>query len=176
MTNFSLTKHAENRLSERSSLSREEFLGVLDFDKLVLIGLEQSYSSNSYLFFSLKDSDFFVVVIDVKTNEIITILPIEYWLNLNEKGNYKIIKKLTRNKLFEAVYKQDKKHKLRLKKAYVKLADFLPKEKMKCFIEYKNVSKVKSRKLINQIVDNYRETQVAILRDLKNLDWEIQIK
>lgn len=112
MTNFSLTKHAENRLSERSSLSREEFLGVLDFDRLVLIGLEQSYSSNSYLFFSLKDSDFFVVIIDVKTNEIITVLPIEYWLNLNEKGNYKIIKKLTRNKLFEAVYKQDKKHKL----------------------------------------------------------------
>ena len=88
MTNFSLTKHAENRLSERSSLSREEFLGVLDFDRLVLIGLEQSYSSNSYLFFSLKDSDF-VVIIDVKTNEIITVLPIEYWLNLNEKETTK---------------------------------------------------------------------------------------
>ncbi|MDA8898948.1 hypothetical protein N9I89_04255 [Porticoccaceae bacterium] len=112
MTIFSLTRHAENRLSNRSSLSREEFLRVLDFDRLVLIGLEQSYSSNSYLFFSLKDSDFFVVVIDVKTNEIITILPIDFWLNLNEKGNYKITKKLTRNKLFEAVYKQDKKHKL----------------------------------------------------------------
>jgi len=109
-----LTNHAIERLAERSLLKPDELIDLIQSEKLVIVGTEPPFPLNSYLLFSIKDDGFLVVTIDVRTQDVITIQPIQYWENLRKKKNYNISGRVTRTKLFEAVRASNPQHSILL--------------------------------------------------------------
>ncbi len=69
-------RHACDRLAERLSLTAEEVIEIIDNDLCVLIGEED----NRYhkVFYSRPDKQCFVAIHDHETNELVTILPLDY--------------------------------------------------------------------------------------------------
>ena len=111
----SLTSHAIERLRERSAMEPEVILSAIKNNKIALITGEQYSNRVSYLYFSDIDNTFFVLVIDVLTQEVITILPIEYWENLKRKsthGDYRFLngRSISKPILFEAINRMDRNH------------------------------------------------------------------
>jgi hypothetical protein len=64
------------RLNERLSLCAKEVSSLIQENKAIPIGQEKRRIH--YLLFSQPDQECFVAVLDEKTREIITILPIDY--------------------------------------------------------------------------------------------------
>lgn len=76
MAKFS--KHAFERTENRLSLSHKEVATILDSNKTVNIGVEESSRRVHRLFYSEPDAVPFVAVQDEKCGTIVTILPIDY--------------------------------------------------------------------------------------------------
>jgi hypothetical protein len=72
------SKHAFIRAQERITLDAEEVLQIIKLEKYVYIGSEKNNNRDHRLFYSDKDSQCFVIIQDIKTNTIITILPLDY--------------------------------------------------------------------------------------------------
>ena len=72
------TQHSLDRLEERTSLSFYELENIYKAQKTVPLGIEPSSNRQHDLFYSLLDDECYVGVRDVKTHELITILPISY--------------------------------------------------------------------------------------------------
>lgn len=87
-----LTKHAKERLSQRSRMSPKELLGIVDSDKTIIIGKEDKHDRVHKLFWSIQDSMWFVVVQDWSNGDIITLLPpakSQWKISLNTLGTAK---------------------------------------------------------------------------------------
>jgi hypothetical protein len=79
------TEHGAERSDLRLSMHNDQIAKILDNDRIVSLGTEAMTHRASRLFFSDQDDDFFVVIQDMNTGEVVTILPVPYWLNLKVK-------------------------------------------------------------------------------------------
>jgi len=73
---YKLTRHAIQRLSERTGLDISDIEMILMEDKILPLG--DNGKKRHSLFYSMKDDSFYVIVYDMMNNEIITILPLAY--------------------------------------------------------------------------------------------------
>ncbi len=113
MDNFRLTSHALDRLRERSVIGPDIVLSALKNGRIELITVEQYSNRGSYLYFSDIENTFFVLVIDISTQEVVTILPIEYWENLKapeRKSRFLNWGSITKSILFKAIRRVDSGH------------------------------------------------------------------
>lgn len=79
-THFS--RHAFERLAQRTHLSCEEIARILDRGLVVNTGRKPGLNRNHLVFYSVPDDDFFVAIQDELTGTVVTILPLEYQANL----------------------------------------------------------------------------------------------
>jgi hypothetical protein len=77
-----LTHHAKIRLKERTDLSVEDFLTLLDTFRTSSVGYEPNTFRWHRLFYSRPDDEHFVAIQDIATGEVITILSLDYHENL----------------------------------------------------------------------------------------------
>lgn len=86
--NTTFTKHASIRLAERTALSPTEIKNFIHKGLTVPLGAEKK--KVHHLVYSKIDDDYFIVVVDESTAEIITVYPWTYqpnrcWYNLNSE-------------------------------------------------------------------------------------------
>ena len=72
------TQHAFIRAEERITLGIKEISQIIKWEKFVSIGVEKNTNREHRLFYSNPDSQCFVLIQDIKTNTVITILPLDY--------------------------------------------------------------------------------------------------
>lgn len=82
-TKFSV--HARIRADERLSMSEEDVALLLDHGLAVKISEEKNTNRIHLLFYSADDFQCFVAVYDQNTKTVITLLPIDYYEQLNHK-------------------------------------------------------------------------------------------
>lgn len=82
---MTLTNHAKSRLQERSKESESSLNALLEQGKTIKIGSEPSSNRCHHLFWSEIDQLHHVLILDEKTQEAITILPIDYHENISWK-------------------------------------------------------------------------------------------
>ena len=75
-TESTLTNHAFIRCQQRLSLSIREIFTIVDREEYIVVGKDKQREHR--LFWSYKDDDYFILIQDINTNEIITILPYNY--------------------------------------------------------------------------------------------------
>ena len=83
ITHFS--KHALDRLEQRSSLTFYELAKILDCHVFIDIGNEPGFNRQHRLFYSDKDEAFYVAIQDIHTGGVVTVLPPEYHENISWK-------------------------------------------------------------------------------------------
>lgn len=74
------TRHAIAKLRERSCLQPWEVKQYLGEDKMIAVGRDGNRVH--YVFFSHADNQHFAMILDEKTQDVITFLPLDYHLNL----------------------------------------------------------------------------------------------
>jgi len=72
------TQHAFIRAEERITLGIKEISQIIKWEMFVSIGVEKNTNREHRLFYSSPDSQCFVLIQDIKTNTVITILPLDY--------------------------------------------------------------------------------------------------
>lgn len=77
-----LTKHATQRLAERTTLAHDELFGLIHNQLCVIVGIEPFTNRLHKLIYSESDKTHFVAIQDMATGEVITILPLDYHENL----------------------------------------------------------------------------------------------
>ena len=82
---ITLTYHARERLNQRSCETLESLSELIRSEKYLKIGWESGSNREHLLFFSTLDAIWHVLIIDVKTKEIITILPVDFHENVSWK-------------------------------------------------------------------------------------------
>lgn len=78
----SFSSHAALRLRERTSMSPWVLAGMLDSGAVLNLGSKPGINKNHYLFYSKKDDDCFVAVVDNLVGTIVTVWLLEYQKNL----------------------------------------------------------------------------------------------
>lgn len=73
-----LTVHGVRRARARVSLRIREIVDLLEEGKFLPLGIESGTSREHRLFYSAPDGYWFVAVYDVKTREVVTVLPVDY--------------------------------------------------------------------------------------------------
>lgn len=76
------SKHALQRLAERTSFSPESFVDLLEKKIFINVGKVPGFNREHLLFYSPDDDDFFVAVRDNLTGTVVTILPLDFHENL----------------------------------------------------------------------------------------------
>lgn len=79
-THFS--RHAFQRVAQRTGLSCEDVTRILNRGLTVNSGQVPGFNRNHLVFFSVPDKAFFVAIQDALTGTVVTILPLEYQANL----------------------------------------------------------------------------------------------
>jgi len=77
-----LSKHALRRLTERTTITENKLVDILDLGYVYTIGIEPVFEKIHWLFYSINDDTCFVAIRDEFTGEVVTILPIEYHNNI----------------------------------------------------------------------------------------------
>lgn len=73
------TWHATQRLRERSIMQPEELIEIIEKNRFIVVGCEGRKQYRQHLlFYSISDGLYMVVVYDIHSKSVITILPIEY--------------------------------------------------------------------------------------------------
>ena len=75
---LNFTHHAFIRARERMTLDTNQISQIIKWEKFVSIGTEKDSNREHRLFYSRPDSQCFVLIQDIKTQTIITILPLDY--------------------------------------------------------------------------------------------------
>lgn len=76
------SKHAFDRLKQRTALTCNDVISILDLNLMVNLGGIPGFNRRHLLIYSVFDDDFFIVIQDYLTGIIVTILPIEYHENI----------------------------------------------------------------------------------------------
>jgi hypothetical protein len=87
-----MTAHANVRLQERTTLSEQDFLSILDTYRTTSAGYEPQTCRWHRLFYSRPDDKHFVAIQDISNGEVITILPLDFHENLAWKISEKKLK------------------------------------------------------------------------------------
>jgi hypothetical protein len=77
-----LSRHALQRLDERSLLDSVELTRILDCGDFVIVGHEPASNREHRLVYSFKDNSHYVVIQDVHIGKVVTVLPPDYYRNL----------------------------------------------------------------------------------------------
>ena len=77
------TRHAYDRADERSSMTLDEIAELLDSKFSVIINSEKGTNRAHHLYYSVKDNKYFVAVRDEKKLEVVTLLTVLYYEQLN---------------------------------------------------------------------------------------------
>lgn|GEM_PF-5374086 len=134
MDSASLTFHALERLRERSIVEPAVILSSIHDDKVELITVEQYSNRGSYLFYSATENSFLVLVIDMSNQEVVTILPIEYWENLKapgKEGRFLNGQSISKSTLFKAIRRVDNEHE------FIKYPPLFGRDSIYFFIHFK---------------------------------------
>lgn len=83
-----LTEHARQRISERSVTAEGSIVSMLDEGLFVPIGTEAGSSRSHELLYLAGDGHWFVAIRDVRTLELITLLPVDYHENISWKVSF----------------------------------------------------------------------------------------
>ena len=75
---LNFTHHAFIRVKERITLDTNEISLIIKREKFVPIGMEKGSNREHRLFYSQRDSQCFVLIQDIKTQTVVTILPLDY--------------------------------------------------------------------------------------------------
>jgi hypothetical protein len=94
--NISFTNHAFKRVKQRLSLLPDAVIELLNRKLWIDVGTEEGTKRIHCLFFSPYDSACFVSILDVETEQVITILPIKYHDNLAWHVPFEKINKATK--------------------------------------------------------------------------------
>lgn len=78
-----LTRHARERVQERSSLSLREVRRLLDDTATIQIGVARGGRQSHRLFYSIPDEAWFVAMQDADDGGVLTTLPLDYYINLH---------------------------------------------------------------------------------------------
>lgn len=76
------SKHAFDRLKQRTALTCNDVTSILDLNLMVNLGSIPGFNRRHLLIYSVFDDDFFIVIQDYLTGIIVTILPVEYHENI----------------------------------------------------------------------------------------------
>ena len=79
-THFS--RHAFERIAQRTKLSCEEIALIIDRKLIVNTGRKPGFDRNHLLFYSAPDDNFYVAIQDGLTGTVVTVLPLDYHANL----------------------------------------------------------------------------------------------
>jgi hypothetical protein len=79
-THFS--RHAFERIAQRTKLSCDEIAYILDHKLTINTGRKPGFNRNHLVFYSAIDDDFFVALQDGHTGTVVTVLPLDYHSNL----------------------------------------------------------------------------------------------
>lgn len=79
-THFS--RHAFERIAQRTKLRCEEIAHILDRKLALNTGRTPGFNRNHLLFYSVPDDDFYVAIQDGLTGTVVTVLPLNYHANL----------------------------------------------------------------------------------------------
>ena len=88
---FTLTLHAQDRLTQRSRETSESLLKIISEERYFNIGKECGSNREHFLFFSKLDWVWHVLIADIKTKQVITILPIDFHENISWKISYEVL-------------------------------------------------------------------------------------
>jgi len=77
------TIHALDRVAERMHLTTVELAEILDRGLAVTLGVDEYSNRLRRLFYSVVDEQFFVAVQDAKFGDVVTVLPLDYYVNLH---------------------------------------------------------------------------------------------
>ena len=77
-----LSRHAFSRLNERTQLTAEALMSLLDAGAVINVGQEPCSNRDHLLFFSQADNCCFVAIQDSVSGEVVTVLPLDYHENL----------------------------------------------------------------------------------------------
>ena len=80
-----LTRHAKQRIKQRTTFGKEELTIILKRKLYVNLGTKPGLHKAHLLVYSVKDDGYFVLVQDINNGDIITIWPEEYQNNLSIK-------------------------------------------------------------------------------------------
>jgi len=83
-----MTEHARQRIAERSVTAEESVLSMLDAGLFVPIGTEAGTNRSHELLYLPEDGHWFVAIRDLRTLELITLLPIDYHENIAWKVSF----------------------------------------------------------------------------------------
>jgi len=112
--NFFLSRHAKQRLAERSSLVELDLSVVMT--RSLPVTIEKFSHRLSYLYFSAKDERFIIFVADISNGEILTVITVDYWENLRSEnaGLRQILntRGVSRDDLLGAVQLTDPEHEI----------------------------------------------------------------
>lgn len=111
MPHTTLTIHAQQRLTQRTRLSGQELIALIDAEMTHIVGCRQQPPHAHHVFFSPKDLNHFVAVQDILTGEVITVLPLDYHENLAwkvGKTNLKIAIQKSAPDFYSEIYPQPK--------------------------------------------------------------------
>ncbi len=79
-THFS--RHAFERIAQRTKLRCEEIAHILDRKLALNTGRKPGFNRNHLLFYSVPDDDYYVAIQDALTGTVVTVLPLDYHANL----------------------------------------------------------------------------------------------
>ena len=188
-------KHAFVRMMERTVSDPEDILDLLDNNKYCPIGYEQSKGNRRHdLIYLEKDDGYFVVVRDVKTNEIVTLLPrdknswyMDPWardeaLRLASPAQYKKERQLIQQEIKSEPPKQKpKKENVKPKKkvkvnrktkgSNIRLDASLLDMEAKKPIEYAQLSDEELAEMISRNDSILKIPNQGYKRSTKNRDW-----
>lgn len=173
MDKIKLTSHALERLNERSVVDPDDLLSAVSNDQIELVTIEHWTNRVSYLFFSKEESMFHVLVIDISTQEIITILPVEYWQNLrshDRENRFINEKSISKPMLFRAIMRSDRNN------SFIHNPPLFGKKTIFIFASYTVDKKRKMTKIgsisIDDLANMKKEKCVILLRDCLSLGVE----
>ena len=95
-SDITLTFHATERLHQRSCETLESLREIICGEKYIRIGQETGSNREHFLFFSLPDDIWHILIMDVKTKEIITVLPVDFHENISWKVSQETLEKAKR--------------------------------------------------------------------------------
>lgn len=148
----SITKHANKRIQERSSFTKESFLHLVDSGCYVNLGSKPGMLKEHLLIYSIDDDSWLVVVRDVINGDIITVLYEEYHVQLFDKISAEA-KKMAYSK---AVYFAVEKIKSIYENAnvvheQVENSDYKKVKVQLCYLNPDQIRKYKNIKVIEEV-------------------------
>ena len=156
LTQFS--KHAFKRLAQRTKINVETITYILEEKIYINLGMVPGFNKAYLLFYSPADQNYFVAIQDLLNGTVVTILPIDFYINTVKKITEKDLKKV--KDLFierESIKKEEAPNPLGKKSSHI----FVSTQ----YLDKDNQQKSKQIFDLKILVNNYGSTIDEIIRN-----------